>query len=249
MSGSPRGEAPRIRLERSAVDLERARGVERPRIERAGPLLRRPARRVPAAPFSSTPLSDSRRRTARRRARDPRARAPASRRRPRRGRGRAAIRAAPHSDRAATSAFQRTTCGSIMRDRHAVRQCRSARSAGWRRRAPRRASTARSPCPAKCAPSCIARARFEVAGMRQHALERPLEQPPRLVRERIRHRRAPRRDRGLDGVRDRVEAGHRRHRGAARVSVSSGSRIATRNAAVGSPHAIFTCVAASEMTA
>ena len=32
-------------------------------------------------------------------------------------------------------------------------------------------------------------------------------------------------------------------------TVSSGSRIAIRNAALGSPHAIFACVSASEMSA
>jgi len=32
-------------------------------------------------------------------------------------------------------------------------------------------------------------------------------------------------------------------------TVSAGSRIAIRNAALGSPHAIFTCVSASEISA
>jgi hypothetical protein len=46
----------------------------------------------------------------------------------------------------------------------------------------------------------------------------------------------------LDGVRERVEA-----RGA--EAVSSGSKSATRKAALGSPQAIFACVRSSEMRA
>ena len=229
------------------VDLQRARGIEGPRIERAGPLLRG-EREVRDGAFACTPLSRSR-------SPSPPSRQASSSRRASVSAalssrlGAAESRAAPRSGPSPTVGVPADDVRSRNGEREAVRDVVAGGErvgAGVRgaehRLLDRRAGEMRAELHRARAPRIV-------RGCSRTRSKASREQPPGLVREHVRQRRPPGRDRGFDGVRDRVESGHRGDVRGAPCSVSSGSRIATRNAADGSPQAIFMCVAASAITA